>query len=551
VARDKVLTIFLTLGALLAASAASADKPLVGTGIRDSITGTPNADRILLLAGDDRGYGGRGADLIRGGGGEDRLVGGRGRDALAGSGGGDVLRGGRGADALIGGRGGDLLDARDQRRDRRVRGGRGQDVCLLDSSDESRTRGCERIAVSGRAPASAAYGIWKPSPRDTCPAWLHDTYSVIGPDGKRYPTWHPAQTTNPATGQLCYFGHEHGRDPAGSDLHDWVRSHYAAPGRAAQAGLPFGVTNEALDAFAAANPGFSTRHEDHVGHKVEWENDVQLQRTLGGDRVAIGVSCDFLVKIHQGSHSKDALGNNVHELLYAVRCSDGTALIASKLSAFGAPNSFVRSCDKSTALSAGTSHSLPSGGGTRLIPDRECVEEHLLVPSGQFSEYSLGLYEDWISSNHLRRPDGSQLAYFDPHFAVFNPSRYAAASPAGSIARVLDVCFETEPGTGDTARGGYCEEAQGYASLVSWDSPLSGFDGSQREVYFNQTEVRNPGGPTRWYTDPYGGGALQQPFPGAICQLVGSVDNSRPYPLESQAFGAGRGYTAPGVHAPN
>ena len=549
-ARARGTFIGLAAAGLLCAGAAQA-APFTGTSIRDSIAGTPRGDRIVLLGGADRGYGGRGPDRILGGKGDDRLSGGRGRDRLAGGRGRDVLRGGRGADRLWGGRGPDLIDARDRRRDRRVGGGPGIDVCLLDPVDRRRARGCERVSTARDPRGAAAYGLWKPGPRDTCPAWLHDSYSVVGPDGRRYPTWHPAQTRNPRTGRACSFGHEHGRGPAGSDLFGWVRSHFAAKGRWAQSGVPFGLANEALDVFAASNHGASKRHEDHVGHKLEWENDVQLERTVGGDRVQIGVSCDFLVKIHQGSHSSDALGNNVHELLYAVRCTDGTALIATKLSPFGSPNSFVRSCDQSTVVPAGTAHSLPSGNGARLIPDRACIEEHLLVPDGQFSQYSLGLYEDWLSSNELRRPDGERLAYFDPHFAVFNPSRYGAGSPAGSIARVLDVCFEPEPGTGDRARGGYCEVAQSYANLVSWDSPLSGFDGARREVYFNQTEVTNAGGPSRWYTDPYGGGAVQKPFPGAICQLVGSVDNSRPYSLESQAFGAGRSYGGGGVHAPN
>ena len=37
--------------------------------------------------------------------------------------------------------------------------------------------------------------------------------------------------------------------------------------------LPFGYANEQLD---AANLGMQ-RHEDHVGHKVEWENDVRIR----------------------------------------------------------------------------------------------------------------------------------------------------------------------------------------------------------------------------------------------------------------------------------
>jgi hypothetical protein len=42
-----------------------------------------------------------------------------------------------------------------------------------------------------------------------CPAWVHDRYTVAGPDSQHYPTWHPP--TDPQYG--CWFGHEHGSDP--------------------------------------------------------------------------------------------------------------------------------------------------------------------------------------------------------------------------------------------------------------------------------------------------------------------------------------------------
>ena len=45
-----------------------------------------------------------------------------------------------------------------------------------------------------------------------CAAALHDSYQVKGPNGKVYPTWHPAK--DPKTG--CTFGHEHGDNPARS-----------------------------------------------------------------------------------------------------------------------------------------------------------------------------------------------------------------------------------------------------------------------------------------------------------------------------------------------
>ena len=95
--------------------------------------------------------------------------------------------------------------------------------------------------------------------------------------------------------------------------------------------------------------GVTRRQEDHVGYKVEYENDVPLTTADG----ALGVTCDYLVRVHQGSHSPDALSNNVHELLYASRCSDGTEIISNIVSRFGAPGAYTRGCD--TAVTVTTS----------------------------------------------------------------------------------------------------------------------------------------------------------------------------------------------------
>ena len=173
------------------------------------------------------------------------------------------------------------------------------------------------------------------------------------------------------------------------------------------------------------------------------------------------------------------------------------------------------------------------------------------MPGGQYSQFSRGLYENWLSANYLRTPEGDELAYFDPHFAVFNPSRYGY--DGGSIGRVIDVCWETGPG-GETAAGGACGDATDEGTIASplpFDSKESPFNGAHREVYFNQTTVRNEDGPRRWWTDPFGGNASTEPFPGAVCQLVAPIDNSSRPTLESQAFGVARPYGGRGVHAPN
>ena len=139
-----------------------------------------------------------------------------------------------------------------------------------------------------------------------CSWEVHARYWTYGPDGKVYPTWHPARDPSG-----CAFGHEHGDDPRASDLFG-------------SAGWPaFGYTSEVQMDSA---PATSHRHEDHVGHKVLSANNVNvIQGDNGisffppqGTTVAV---CDVLLKIHQGTHSPDAFTNNVHELLFNQRCT--------------------------------------------------------------------------------------------------------------------------------------------------------------------------------------------------------------------------------------
>ena len=47
---------------------------------------------------------------------------------------------------------------------------------------------------------------------------------------------------------------------------------------------------------------------------------------------------------------------------------------------------------------------------------------------------------------------------------------------------------------------------------IDWDDPRSQFNGVKREMYFNQTVLTNPGGPTLWWTDPLG----RQAVPDAV-----------------------------------
>ncbi len=400
---------------------------------------------------------------------------------------------------------------------------------------------------------SMAMGLWTPSKWDTCSKASHDSFSKIGPDGKKYPTWHPPSAVDPATGKTCNFGHEHGRNPEGSDLNTFINQQYG--------GILFGYANEKLDEYNISK-GISNgmRHEDHVGHKIEWENNVRLNVNQCNRPASIGcfefiptnVTCDFLMKVHQGTHSKDAFANNVHELAYFVQCSDGTKIAATKMVPFGTPGEFMTTCDKNRTIRVGgaTPSNSPTGGGVRFISDLRCVDENIYVPSNQFSNFSLGLYEDWVSSNYLVTSGGRTLAYFDPHFAVFTPSRYYDPTKPDNVGRSIDLCYGA--GTnGEKARGGECDVVKQYSDRITYDDPRSPMNGVHREFYFNQTWIDNEGGPTTWYTDPYGGNASTSSFVGAIRQYISSTDNYNKTIYESQAIGSNRYYGGNGVHAPN
>jgi len=391
---------------------------------------------------------------------------------------------------------------------------------------------------------------WQPGAADTCPREVHERFSVIGPDGKRYPGWHPPSAVDPATKRPCTFGHEHGRDPRGSDLRSWVTSHFALPGRETYAGIPFGQATEALDEWAAANPGTAARQEDHVGYKVDYENDVPLRGTGGQN---LGVTCDYLVRVHQGSHSPDALNNNVHELLYASRCSDGTELISNTVSRFGDPGEYSRGCDPDVKVPS-TDNGFPDGEGDRLIPDRTCMETNFLVPAGRTTSVWAS-YEKWSSQNQLRSSDGGAepLASFSTAFGVFNPSRYGDPSAPLTTRRTHELCWEVEA-NGDKANGVECDEATEDGAIsapYSYDDARSPFNGTYRDFYVRDTQLRNSGGSRRVWTDPYGGNASPQQFPGAVCQLVATSDTPSRPEAQERVFGRNRTNEAPGVHAPN
>ena len=378
-----------------------------------------------------------------------------------------------------------------------------------------------------------AFGIWTPGPNDDCTAAQHDAYAVVGPDHKRYPTWHPP--IDPVSG--CSFGHDHGRDPRGSVLYREVGD------------IPFGYVNEQEDIYDPLTP----RHEDHFGHKVEWQNDMPMHFGSTAADALFEVRCDALIKMHQGTHSKDAFTNNLHELVYHIRCTDGTEMHISMYTAIGTPGEFERSCDRTTVVvGPAIPPNSPSGGGVRIIPDRTCVEQQILVPVGQTSNFG-ALHESWETSNAIRREDGHTLAFFNPYFQVSRPSRFYDPALPNFTGRPIDVCYEVTP-SGEAARGGSCDASTGNGTIlgVTFDDPRSVFDGVRRTVDVNDNFISNAGGPEVWYTDPFGRHGRTEPFPGSIRQQIARIDNDRGgLNLAGPGIGGDRDYGGPRVHAPN
>jgi CHRD domain len=374
---------------------------------------------------------------------------------------------------------------------------------------------------------SRSYGIWTPSIYDSCSKTIHDKYWTYGPDGKVYPTWHPP--VDPATG--CTFGHEHGANPALSKIKN--------------VSLPFGYTNEQLN---ESDIGFE-RPEDHVGQKVEIANDVPMALDQFGPVVN---RCNFMFKLHMGSHSGDAFNHNLHEVFNYISCDDGTELRMQTLNGFGVPGELTAGCDLKTVIPNGTPEGV-ADAGTRDIPTRQCMEQ-VLVPEGQTSSWGGGGgagFERWVMfySRDNAAP-GFGRVFSQVYLNVENSSRYFDAAAPNNLARQVDLCYVT--GARQVRNDEYCDRMRTAfpGQRIAFDDPRSPFNGGKRFLTTAQLVVQNKSATTDWYTDVFGNNYSSTPFPGAVKQYI-----SRTNTVQDTKFGF-VSYPAdhskePGIHAPN
>ncbi|MFN8075619.1 MAG: RICIN domain-containing protein [Kineosporiaceae bacterium] len=398
---------------------------------------------------------------------------------------------------------------------------------------------------SARAPRSRAYQLVLSGtakgyvPRaGECSIAVHARYWTYGPDGKVYPTWHP-----PTGPDGCTFGHEHGDDPRTSVL-------FASVGWPA-----FGYVNEQL---APSNPA-SQRDEDHVGHKVSVAGPVDVHaggtpENKGNPTAPVTMTCNALLKFHQGTHSPDALTNNLHELMYNARCrytDDGAWVEAhlSVLAPLGRPGGFTaqQACsgvaNKAVdGVGPASPADSPSGLVGRFIPDADCARGVLAGTQDVFS-----LNEVWVAGiTGFSASPRLQVQAF-PFFFVLNPSRYYDASATTKIKRPLDLCHAG-------AKGFLCDQVRRAAAggtPMAYDDVRSPFNGAQRQFGAGILAVRNSG-PTTWYTDAFGSRFTTTAFPGAIKQyLKGDHAGGREQGQIMDDFTNYAAKASDRIHAPN
>jgi hypothetical protein len=330
-------------------------------------------------------------------------------------------------------------------------------------------------------------GAPTPVKGQTCPAWVNDRYAAQGPDGLWYPTWHPP--IDPQFG--CNFGFEEGDDPTGSPA---LRGHPVL----------FGYAEYHAEGHIDPLRGFkvSVLHAGDANvvtpnsHQTASAVLVQHQLTSSDHRfLAVSHSLEF----------------------HYYNPSDGRELHVDVMDTFN--DLVVNGCGVVPDVTIHRSN-VGHYGSEIQVPGAHCFTSG---PDGN-------QYEDWISPNYIGMDSGGNyLAYFDPHFAVFNPNTYCDLQPDKTC----------KLGQSDTALG----DGQDPRGTSSW------FKGTHRETYINQVWVKNTTGSTTVWTDPFGN-LVKAGTANAIPQYIskGTVAPQDP----SNAFGSNRNHDPGGtVHAPN
>jgi len=433
---------------------------------------------------------------------------------------------------------------------------------------------------------------------------VHKAYHVIAYDDMKYPTWHPPVVNNPISGVgKCYFGHEHGTDPQkyihwneivqhfGKDLDNDgtiepmvinVQTGAITPGD--RAGIPFGIANEHMEWYynQEGRDSIFVRHEDHVGHKIEFvnkESDVnadidghatdsthemaQLPGTNGlnvpyhkqgfNDYYPTGVVCTHLHKFHQGTHSGDAIRNNLHEIIFHSTCQsvnvDGinaqqvyptNTVLLTGMMAFGNPAEYARfcfgdrftrvcpdgrnpdgSCVVNDPLIDKLPHAVKSNSLGRNMVDRYCLENFSSINPGRTNFTPYEIWEGDLIIHAGDTLEGDMITEHGRQWDVLDPIRFVDPNSPSGFSYNSEHCG---PGGLLYRMTILCEDRFHNYVNTPWNSPQSGFRGLHRTTYFGRNRVSNAGGAELWWTDPLGGNAVTTPFKSGLKQRISPVD---------------------------
>ena len=276
-----------------------------------------------------------------------------------------------------------------------------------------------------------------------CSIDVHNSYwtAVRAADGglTYYPSWHPP-VHDPDGPQECRMTHEHGIDPADSDLYD--------EDHPTNIGVPFGFVH-------AGNLDGSNRTEDHVGHKVVVANNFKLTKNnpyqSGTQTLNLfikdggTVTCDWYSKLHQGTHGPDALGFSMHEYFLNYSCDDDTEIRVKEMTDFGFEshlNDDQANDPDPTELEVVDLPDFPLTGGFGTVSSG-CgwfatnfpgpVSDPDPSDDSDFGDAGRGfsclmsdakIEELWKPSASISAPDDGPSVEYDPYYLVMNPNRY-------------------------------------------------------------------------------------------------------------------------------
>lgn len=389
-----------------------------------------------------------------------------------------------------------------------------------------------------KRPASLSMGRWSPATDSTrfaneCSKDVHDSYYVIGPDGKKYPTWHPPR--DPATG--CWFGHEHGDNPAGSALWSELKRHFAwdannngtideSEATSARSGIPLGY---------AAEVGGDPTAILHDSYKIAFIDGVARQRVVGSGTQDASLRCNQLLVFAHDTQTSAAIGQALHPLTYAIDCtptdnsSYASKLILSVMADYG-------------------SSQAPAAQGSEVAAARRLPEATAQVyPSafvtvGNNADLSAALAERWDTIVSVRSSAGVELARANPGLINRSPSRYVLGSGSGAVAQAsIGLCYSglnaadalvSDPAQSasivrqvrgsatDCARLSPTGPATALAARVRFDDRNAQFKGCSRSVIWRDQTIRNGNGPTIWYSNASGADARSSAFTGSLRQYI-------------------------------